>query len=474
VTRKLLNYIILAAVIAPATYLTVSHSRHMRFLVDSIAEARPNRAEAAAELIRREQFIDSFNGEPVASRLNAAVALEQLGSADAAGQLDAMLKDPDKPVRERALNALVKIGPRSDEHIDKIVAGLKEGDSNQRNGSVAALGRIGRADSAAALKIIPKVCQIMKKEAGARTSAGDVLGGLPDVQQSSIDALIPYLSDFDEAVHVASVEALGKVGSPAAIPVLLNEMKKTPQVRRVAIGAIAVIGDPSGEAALTEALKNPNEDNEVRAQAATGMGRIGTPTAAALLIGLLDDYDLKVQLAAVAALARIADSAVPGLIHSLKSAKTSVRIRVVQTLGEIRSPAANHALIDLITDKDLGVRLNAIRALGFSGNSSVAPSLQPLLRDPDSKISEATADALARIGDSARTYLIAALKNPDASGYFAARALSAQGDAAVPDLQSAASRRPSSIKWAVVALRGIGTARSADALKKIGGPPAVQ
>src|SRR5438105_789727 len=129
---------------------------------------------------------------------------------------------------------------------------------------------------------------------------------------------------------MAAEDAMGKVGSPSAIPYLLPELKKSPQVHRVAIGAIARIGAPSGESTLTEALANQNEDNEARAESAAGLGRIAKPSAINTLIRTLDDFDLKVRLAAVSALARAGKPAAVPLLAALNSPKPDVREQAAQ------------------------------------------------------------------------------------------------------------------------------------------------
>src|SRR5262249_31967851 len=159
-----------------------------------------------------------------------------------------------------------------------------------------------------------------------------------------------------------ATEALGKTGDPGAIPTLKEAMHKdTAQVRRVAIGAIALIADKSGEDALTEAITNPDDDNEARAQAAAGLGKIATPTAIATLIKTLDDTDNKLRSAPVAALAR-AGRATPDapvnpqvlstLIAALKDPRDNVRLGAAQALQTIAAPEATPALIASLQKDD--------------------------------------------------------------------------------------------------------------------------
>lgn len=75
--KKYLNYAIFLLIVVVVVGLAVSHSRHMRNLVDSMAG--PNRAArvaAAKELVKAEQFMDAVTGETVETRTAVVQALE--------------------------------------------------------------------------------------------------------------------------------------------------------------------------------------------------------------------------------------------------------------------------------------------------------------------------------------------------------------------------------------------------------------
>jgi len=491
--RKYLNYAIFIAIVAVVVGLAVNHSRHMRFLVDSMAGPdRAARIAAAQELVRGEQFMDAVTGDTVETRKSVVQALEDWGEKDAAKQLVAYLKDPDKPVRDRILLALVRIGTRSDASLQEVVNGLKDGDANVRKACVRALQILGQKDEAGVRRVMPpdlpkeevlaawrqrdpavaanivtKVVETIKKDGGARASGGDVLGGLPEQREESVAGLRPLLSDKDEGTRTGAADALGKVGSPSAIPDLIRAMKNdTPPVRRIVIGAIALIAHPSGEAALTEAIHNRDDDNEARAQAATGLGKIASPTAIQTLIQALSDYDLKLQVAAVAALARAGKPAVGPLLATLKSSDPQLRFRAAQALGAMSTPEANPGLIAALKDPDARVRQTAAVALGFEGNAAAVTPLAALLGDRDGSVAAAAAESLARIGGPSRPTLARALSGSETAAYYAAQALAKQKQAAVSTVQQAASRSPAARRWAVVALGSIGGPEAVKTLRE--------
>jgi HEAT repeat protein len=524
--KKYLNYAIFLLIVVVVVGLAVSHSRHMRNLVDSMAGPdRAARVDAAKELVKAEQFMDAVTGETVETRTAVVQSLEDwakeprvpkpkdlkegekfLEPEDAVTQLVSFMKDPDKPVRDRILVALLRVGAKTEENLKALIAGIKEGDASVRKPCVLALQILGQSDPDSAVslitpeivsvmrvknkkeaaagifkerkpeiaaRIVDDVVAIIKAEAGARASGGDVLAALPQPdRERAASLLIPLLDkvkNTDEGVRTGAADALGKIGIKAAVAPLKAAMHNdTAQVRRVAIGAIALIADPSGEDALTEAMNNQDDDNEARAQAATGLGRIATPTAIETLIKALSDYDLKVQVAAVSALARAGKPAIPRLLATLKSPTPELRARAAQALAGIADPSTNAGLIAALKDPDPSVRRAAAAALGFENNAAAVQPLIAALSDLDGSVASAAADALAHIGEPARSALANALSAAsDTVAFYAAQALGEQGQSAVAAVQQETARSPRAQRWAVVALGSMGGQQAVSALQQI-------
>jgi len=480
--RKFVNYAIFIAVVAVVVGFAVRHSRHMAYLVDSMAGPdRGLRVKAAKELVAGEQFMDAITGETVGRRIRIVQALEDWGSKEAVKQAVAFLKDPDRPVRDRIVLALVRIATRSADNLQEVVNGSKDGDANVRKACIAVLqvhgqdqptgaaallaralpdtsadvrdGALSLRNGAIAAQIVEKVVAGMKADGAARGPGADILGALEDRREECVKALLPQLADADDGVCSGAAAALGTVGSPTPVPQLIVAMhKRSAQVRRVVIGAIALIAAPTCEAALTEALANPDDDNEARAQAAVGLGRIASPSAVATLVRALRDNDLKVQTAAVDALAVGGKASLGTVLGALRDPLPGVRVRAAQALGGIASPSANPALAAALGDPVSAVRQASARALGFAGNSPAVPALAGRLGDSDGRVASACADALASIGEEARPALVAALGAGDRSAFLAASALARQGEASVESVVRAAASNPRVGKWATVSL----------------------
>jgi HEAT repeat protein len=525
--KKYLNFALFAGIVAVVGGMALSHSRHMRSLVDAMEGSdRAARISAVQELVKSEQFMDAVAGESVEARKRVVQALEDwglsgapnvvapgdktknFGPKDAVRQMVAYLKDPDKPVRDRILIAMVRSAAATEKNLDEAVTGLKEGDAHIRGCCVIALQILGQRDDVAASKIvprevletlgktdavtttrkllaakkpdviaqlIPKVVDIMKREGGARSPGGDVLGGLPEQKEECVAALRPLLGDKDEGIRTAAAGAMGKVGSKSAVPDLIAQINGgTAQVRRVAIGAVAAIADPSGEEILIAALDNPDTDNEARVQAAMGLGTLASDKAVDRLIRALSDFDLKVQAAAVAALIHAGEPSAPKLAAILASPKnvkdtdSALRIRAAQALGGINSPATTGALIKGLQNSDAGVRKACSMALGHEGNSAAVEPLIALLADEDGSVAAQASNALTAIGEDGWSALAKALSSENATvAYYASQALGREGQGAVGVVKLEAERSVSARRWAVAALGRMGGPEAAAYLKQL-------
>lgn len=495
--RKYVNYAIFVAIVALVVGFAVRHSRHMAYLVDSMAGPdREKRVAAAKELVKGEQFMDAITGETVSRRIRIVQALEDWAEKDAIVQAVAFLKDPDRPVRDRIVLALVRVGTRSKDNLQAIVNGSKDGDANVRKACIAVLQVLGQDDLAKARRLLERaipdtpadvreealsrrnpevarqviqlVADAMKADGAARGPGGDVLGALVDRREDSVRALMPQLDDGDDGVCSGAAAALGKVGSPTPVPKLIEIMhKRSAQVRRIAIGALALIASKDCEAALTEAVNNPDDDNEARARAAVGLGRIATPTAVATLVKALQDKDLKVQTAAVDALAVGGRADLPRVLGSLSHPDANVRVRAAQALGRIATPESNPALLRALDDPISAVRVAAARALGFPGNAGAVQHLVARLADQDGAVASACADSLAEIGLAARDALVKALSGSDRVAYLAAFALAKQGAESVPRVVQVAAANPRTGKWATYSLASNRSQAALDGLRQL-------
>ena len=488
--RKYLNYIVCAAVVLLVVGLAVSHSRHTRSLVSDLTGTDPQAHVAAtAELVKAEQFSDAIAGEPAASRVKVARALGDVPTADGVKQTLALLKDQDKAVREQALETLKRAGGKNADTLAALAVGLKDGDVSVRKGAIAAFADAGAPGVTPGIgprpDAVKAILDIMKKEADARGPGGDVLSKPRFVQEGanalSVPTLIGYLGDKDDGVRNGAADALGKIGDARAVTPLVAIMRDPnakPDLRRIALGAVALIADPSGEPALTQALADVNTDNEARAQAARGLGKIASPTAIATLVKLLDDDDLKLRSASVTALARAGQSdsvrarqsVLDDLTTALRDPRPALRLGACQALAPLHSPQANAPLIQALqSDRDQpDTRAAAATALGFADNRDAIAPLLAALDDSDGNVAVAAQQSLESVGPSAAPALLATLSRGGPNALYAAQALGRQGAGVLPVLaQALPGAGDTQQRWIAVALGEIGTAQARPLLQQL-------
>jgi HEAT repeat protein len=201
------------------------------------------------------------------------------------------------------------------------------------------------------------------------------------------------------------------------IPLVLGGFAAERPAQRVAAASYVVaFKPPPAEAApgLLRLLQDP--EREVRDRAALALGPVAherpavARTVAPALAEALRDPEPGVRRSAASALRYLPGTrtTVPPLVRTLGDPVADVRSEAAFTLGEYGSlhslgVDAREAIPGLTGlargDPDVGVRVNAIRALSkFERQAApAAPVLRDLLRDPSERIRDVSAEALARI-----------------------------------------------------------------------------
>ena len=207
-----------------------------------------------------------------------------------------------------------------------------------------------------------------------------MLGEIGPAAASAIPALTNSIKhDEDPYVQGYATEALGKIGGPAAIPVLIAALTSdNDNVRFHAIEALEVFGHAAKAAvpALVQAVKS-DESNAC---------------FAAMALGFVDADGVST----------------PVLIEALGNESSTTRRFAaygLSCLGE-KAGAAEQALRDRLTDSDPGARIAAAQAYwSVSGKADEAVSVvrSVLQAATDGTTRCAAIEALEKIGPAART-----------------------------------------------------------------------
>jgi HEAT repeat protein len=212
---------------------------------------------------------------------------------------------------------------------------------------------------------------------------------------------------------------------------------KNPEARRRAAASLR----HRREARTVEPLLAALDDfsSEVRALVALALGDIGDVRAVESLIAALKTWDSRARWAAMEALAKFKERAVPALLTALDDPDPGFRRVAVELLGAIGDSRALEPLLTCLQDADYAVRRHAVRALeawGWhpetaaqrvlmtiatghlaplvaEGEAAVEPLITALTLD-DAHVRSEAAWALGHIGDArAVEPLVTALADAD-------------------------------------------------------------
>ncbi len=184
------------------------------------------------------------------------------------------LKHPNPHLRERAMWELAEA--RDASTIARLVDVLGEEDVVYRRAAVKALGVIG-VDA-----VPPLVASLLNSDnvtvrGSAAKALAQVAVNYPDVSFPSegLQGLKTAMNDLNPVVHIASVMALGEIGSPA-FEILVEALKTThnPALQVVIINALVSSGDERGVEILTALSNDKSVDSYVSESATSALSRM--------------------------------------------------------------------------------------------------------------------------------------------------------------------------------------------------------
>jgi bilin biosynthesis protein len=184
------------------------------------------------------------------------------------------LKHPNPHLRERAMWELADA--RDETTIPRLMDVLGEEDVVYRRAAVKALGVIG-VDA-----VSPLIASLLESDnVTVRGSAAKALAQIavnyPDVPfpDEGLQGLKTAMNDPNPVVHIASVMALGEIGSPA-FEILVKALQTTdnPALQVAIVNAIASGGDERGVEILSALTDDESVDSYVRESAVSALSRL--------------------------------------------------------------------------------------------------------------------------------------------------------------------------------------------------------
>jgi HEAT repeat protein len=390
-----------------------------------------------------------LDNESLALRLAAVESLGAIGSGKASEALFEFVKKTEGMEKSEAIKSLVQTGvtPSMSAVYDLLLELVQTGEWDEQK--IAIRGLVDLKDVNAIPIIIDmagsldasipdeeeRVIEIKKslKEFGeteafaqvlndkdsrykGRVIAAELAGETGSV--SSVPSLIRGLDDDMRDVKRACAMALGRIGTPEAVDALIRAVDDhESHVRKTAIVGLGHTGDKRAFDKLLGKLESEEYDDiletivksllEIDEQRLYSLidrfpSKIKCAVARSsndldMLLKLSGDEDLSLVLAAIAGLGGMDDQrAVDRVLESASSFDPEVRRTAVMALSGMKVDVA--AVLPLLEDKDMWVRLHAVRVLGKAGRDDVIPHIEPMLSDCDLPVVLAALESLEAIG----------------------------------------------------------------------------
>lgn len=329
--------------------------------------------------------IAALKDQDWAIRQEAAGLLGTFKDPCAVAPLVSLLRDPDRSVRDAAIEALRSIGAPAVETVGNC---LTEPDLSVQESASAILAAI--ADERV---LAPLIKALRSDDWIVRMHATKALGRVRNAE--AVEPLIPLLQDKVKAVRDEATVSLAVIGD-AAIPSLLKALQHEDWLVRLhAVESLGKVKSKQAVEALLSLLFN-DRDSAVREDAVRALGEIGDPQAVEFLFTAMQEPGLR--RLAVEALGRIGDArAVPLLIDVLLGAQRPHVMRTVAGCGDQ-------------WNEEVMTQGTAARALGAIGDERAIPSLVAALNQTFTR-TEAAA-ALAKFGAKVIPLLLPLLNEP--------------------------------------------------------------
>jgi len=251
--------------------------------------------------------------------------------------------------------------------------------------AVYALGALQRIPGDVAAAALRRA--MTGRKGTALVGAINALGEKRD--RSAVAAISGHLTDQDDVVARAAVDALGKIGGASATEALKHFAAEAGRARR-AMAADALLtcadglrvgGDLARARVIYESLSGTGNPEQVRAAAFFGAVACAKGERAALVLGALGGDDRRLQAAAARCIRELADRRLAESVASrLGTLSPPVQALVIGALGESGQIEAAPAVGKAVSSGDPQVRIAAVRAIGRLGGAAAYPILVRALR----------------------------------------------------------------------------------------------
>jgi serine/threonine-protein kinase len=229
-------------------------------------------------------------------RSAALSALATRGEAVNIAAVSKLLQDPDLDVQGKAVDMMIQM-----EHPDTVkylADALKDESEYARRAAVEVLNELGSPNS------VKELFSVIKDDDWwVRSRAGDALAeiGGPKV----VDAVVSLIKDEDEEIRRTAIEILNATKDERAVDALIAAADDTDWwVRERAVDALSKIGSPKALPKLLDMLGNNAKTDTVVVRA---LGKLGSHKHISKIVPMLNSPEREVQVEAIKAISSLAD-----------------------------------------------------------------------------------------------------------------------------------------------------------------------
>lgn len=236
----------------------------------------------------------------------------------------------------------------------------------------------------------------------------------------AVEPLSMVLNDRSREVRCAAIEAMSLINPGNLSEILLPFVRdKSADVRLRVAHALGTCDNQEATDGLMNLIRDPRD--EVANMAARSLSR--HPRASlALLIRQFGDKSWKIRSRSAMAVTRMGKGAGEALKSAVEDNDSNIRFWAAICLGHLRDRTHTKILLEKLQDRDIGVRIAALRALREIGDPNVAAKLFEALSQPSEQIRDLIYEILKDFGTHSIPYLMDSLS----SEYWMGRSLAAQ------------------------------------------------
>jgi HEAT repeat protein len=250
---------------------------------------------------------------------------------------------------------------------------------------------------------------------------------------ASLQATFKALHDLRPNVRRLAAEMLSKMGSPMAIPDLVERLSdEDASVRAAAVKALA---DLDAKGVLNQIVAGLDDvDDSVREQALASLTKLeaaSTPELVLTLERLLGDSNARIAARAAVVLGYLGESEKAGscLAGMLKDTDETKRLaaleayRAIALESKTAIPLNTELILNALNDPISSVRRQALLVAGFLKEERLTESVAQHLEDADAGVRRAASESLKQVWPESRDVLLRILH--DSEGVAASYALDA-------------------------------------------------